>query len=104
MTMSRRRRTRSRIPELNLRAKSFAGQESLQQEVEGYLDRFLRPHLYRERVILRIVVGKGINSSTYIQGTNPLRHYTERYLRRLGLAYRNGQLWEGQEGVIIVEW
>lgn len=102
--MSRRRRTRSVIPELNLRAKSFVGGESLQQEVEGYLDRFLRPHLYRDRVVLRIVVGKGVNSATYIQGRNPLRYYTEQYLRRLNLSYRSGQLWEGQEGVIIVEW
>ena len=102
--MSRRRRTRSRIPELNLRAKSFVGGESLQQEVEGYLDRFLRPHLYRDRAQLRIVVGKGINSNTRIDGVNPLRYYVETYLRRLGLPYRNGQLWEGQEGVIIVEW
>ena len=76
----------------------------MRQEVEGYLDRFLRLYLYRERVALRIVVGKGINSSSSIQGTNPLRYYTEQYLRRLDLPHRNGQLWEGQEGVIIVEW
>jgi Smr domain len=89
--------------ELNLRNQYFDSSSHIQQEVEVLLDRFLLPYMNKKNITLRIVVGKGINSNTNINGKNPLRFYTEQYLKSLGFNYRNGSYNEGQEGVIIVE-
>lgn len=101
------RRSRQSTPELNLRAKFAASTYSssdLATEVELSLDNFLRPYLHRNQVRLRIVVGKGTRSQVLIAGKNPLRHYTELYLQKMNLPFREGREWEGQAGVLIVEW
>lgn len=89
--------------ELNLRNTQFQNSNHIQQEVEHLVDSFVRPFLQQRNMALRIIVGKGVNSKRFINGKNPLRYYTENYLNILGLNWRNGQQWEGQEGVVIVE-
>lgn len=88
---------------LNLRQHKFVDLSHLQSEIEVILDQFLAPCLNRSRFCVTIIVGKGANSKRFINGKNPLRYYTEQYLKKLGLPFRNGQFHEGQEGVIVVE-
>lgn len=89
--------------ELNLRSHQFHNRSHLQQEVEHIIDNFVGRFLHQRNIMLRIIVGKGVNSKNFINGKNPLRYYTEQYLNSLNVPWRNGQHWEGQEGVIIVE-
>jgi hypothetical protein len=87
--------------ELNLRGIRFNDLSDLQNEVELILDKFLRPYLksnnHNKR--LTIVVGRGLNSSTFIDNKNPLRFYTENYLNMLGMEWKNNSL---NQGVIEV--
>lgn len=87
---------------LNLRFK-FKGDKHIENTVETYLDSQIHPFLMRSNYQIRIVVGKGIGSKKLFGGKNLLRVLTENYLRKLDLAWRNGNHFEGQEGVIIVE-
>ncbi len=87
---------------LNLRQISFDNHLQSQGEIELVLDKFIAPLLQRQGISAKIIVGKGMNSSTFIDGKHPLRYYTECYLSKLGLYWKNGFLTEGKEGVIVV--
>jgi hypothetical protein len=76
----------------------------LEIELEFKLDSFLRPLLNLKSCKIEIVVGKGLNSKRFINGKNPLRFYTEKYLQKLNLDYKEGGYFEGQDGVLIVHW
>jgi hypothetical protein len=77
---------------------------SMERELEHKLDNFIHPFLNLNNCRFEIIVGKGHNSKNLIQGKNPLRYYTESYLNKMGLSYRDGGYFEGQEGVLVVEW
>jgi hypothetical protein len=89
---------------LNLRT-SYAGEPSIEEIVWQRLDKFIYPYLITKRtdyIDLRIIVGKGLGSRNSIDGKNPIRYYTERYLDQIQVNWRNGDYYEGQEGVIVV--
>jgi hypothetical protein len=88
---------------LNLRGIDFQNDPNIQNSIEVILDGFLVSFLNKKNLNLSIIVGKGVNSKNLIKGKNILRFYTENYLNILGLSWRNGNYFEGQEGVIIVE-
>jgi hypothetical protein len=52
------------------------------------LDRFLTPLLPKQNIQIEIIVGRGHNSKTWIEGKPVLRYYTETYLMMLGLEPR----------------
>jgi hypothetical protein len=60
------------------------------------LDRFLNPFLNsksgNQNRKIEIVVGRGLNSNTFIDGKNPLRFYTEMYLHKTGFDWKNNGL------------
>jgi hypothetical protein len=88
---------------LNLRQIRFQHLNMIEQEIFSKLDEFVYPFLKTKKPMeLKIIVGKGMNSRNFIKGKNPLRHYTETYLNKLGLSYRDGGYFDGQEGVIVV--
>jgi hypothetical protein len=77
---------------------------SVQKDLEEILDRFFSPLMPLESCRIELIVGKGINSKRFINKKNPLRYYTEIYLQKLNLNFREGGFLNGQDGVIIVEW
>lgn len=87
---------------LNLRGK-FVKEQLIQEDIEKTLDKIIYPLLRRTNYRVTIIVGKGNSSSSMIQGKNLIRYYTEIYLEKVGIDWRNGNHFEGQEGVIIVE-
>jgi hypothetical protein len=86
---------------LNLRSTKFYDLGNLQNEVEMILDKFLRAFLLSKhsKPILFIIVGRGLNSKTFINDKHPLRFYTENYLDKVGLFWKNNLL---NPGVIEV--
>lgn len=92
------------IPELDLHKYRPTDPHFIQSEIESQIDRFMQPYLRHTKKYsqIRIVVGKGHNSKRLINGKNPLRYYTEKYLEQLGFNYRSAGYFDGQEGVIIV--
>lgn len=91
------------IPELDLHHYRPSQPHFIQQEIEQKIDKFLSPYLRSHKITLvRIVVGRGLNSNRLIKGLNPLRYYTQNYLDRLGLEYKSGGYFDGQDGVLIV--
>ena len=89
---------------LNLRV-SYRGEPSIEKIVWQRLDKFIYPYLISKRIDymnLRIIVVKGLGSRNLIDEKNPIRYYTERYLDELGVTWRNGDYFEGQEGVIVI--
>jgi DNA-nicking Smr family endonuclease len=83
--------------------KKLAG-ETPEEAVSRTLDKFMLNYILRKTAKITIVVGKGMGSKNYINGKNPLRHYTEMYLEKAGCPWRDGDYSNGQEGVIIVQW
>lgn len=79
---------------LNLRSTRFQNLSDLQNEVELILDKFLRSFLLSNKAKpnLFIIVGRGLNSTTFIKGKNPLRFYTENYLDKVGLVWKDNLL------------
>lgn len=82
---------------LNLRSAKFKDLSDLQNEVELILDKFLRSFLLsnKAKTNLCIIVGRGLNSTTFIKGKNPLRFYTENYLDKVGIVWKNNLLNSG---------
>jgi hypothetical protein len=79
-------------------------EESVQEAVTRVMDKFMTPHLQKHTVDISIIVGKGMRSTRFIDGKNPLRVYVENYLSRVGCSWTNGDWANGQEGVIRVRW
>jgi|688.fasta_scaffold157733_3 hypothetical protein len=81
---------------LNLRGHRFQDLSNLENEIEIVLDRFLNPFLNsksgNQNRKIEIVVGRGLNSNTFIDGKNPLRFYTEMYLHKTGFDWKNNGL------------
>jgi hypothetical protein len=103
--MKRKQRDkRNNIPTLDLHNVRFSGYFDMHSEITLMLDRFLSPFLLQNHrgIEVRVVVGRGLNSKNLIQGKNPMRYYTEEYLNQLGLRWRNGGYFDGQDGVIVV--
>lgn len=89
---------------LNLRT-SYNNEPSIEEVVWRRLDTFIYPYLILKKadyIDLRIIVGKGLSSRNSIEGKNPVRYYTEKYLEQLQIEWRDGGYFEGQEGVIVV--
>jgi hypothetical protein len=78
--------------------------ESVEQAVYRYVDKFMTPFLNQKTIDVSIVVGKGIRSSRFINGKNPLRYYVETYLTKIGCSWTCGDFMSGQEGVIRIRW
>ena len=78
--------------------------DTVQDSVFKILDRFMTRHLLCKTADLTIIVGKGLGSRSVIEGKNPLRYYTEKYLEKVGCAWTNGDFWNGQDGCIRVRW
>lgn len=89
---------------LDLRGHRFDLGFDLEFQIINILDSFFYPFLKsRKSSILKICVGRGLNSRRFIEGMHPLKYYTTRYLNRLNLKYRNAGVADGGEGVLIVE-
>ena len=90
---------------LNLRAIRFSGINFMEQEIQMELDRFVSPFLLGKggKVKLTIIVGRGLNSKRLIQNKHPVRYYTETYLNRMGFSWRQGEINNGGEGVIVLD-
>lgn len=78
--------------------------EPYQDCVFRIVDKFVTPYLLKPTGKLRIIVGKGLGSKKFINGKNLLRYYVELYLNQVGLYYTEGEIFDGQEGVIKIEW
>jgi hypothetical protein len=78
--------------------------ESVEEAVARVMDNFMSRYLLQKTVDISIIVGKGLRSTRFINGKNPLRHYVENYLTRVGCSWTNGDWTTGQEGVIRVRW
>ncbi len=80
-----------------------------EKELEERIDKFLTPFLnqsYNGRTNFRvkIIVGKGLNSKTFIENKNPIKFFTEKYLNKLGLDWKYEGLADfGNEGVILID-
>jgi hypothetical protein len=74
----------------------------IEQEVFQALDKFMTPRMTQKNIQISIIVGKGLGSKKFINGKNPLRHYTEKYLSLIGCDWQEGSHTTGQEGVLNV--
>ncbi len=96
-------------PEKILNLRSLVNSEldrfPLQELVFKQIDSFLYPLFKNKNSQLnqkvKIIIGKGINSKNKIQGKAPIRYYTELYLNKLGIVYKEGDYFDGQDGVLI---
>lgn len=87
------------------------GQVISQNDVYDALDEFFEDMKARYhgnikkfgRVKIGVICGKGNNSRRHINGKNPLRVYTERYIKHCGYQWRNGKPSEGEHGMIVVD-
>jgi hypothetical protein len=70
--------------------------EDMKQKYAGNIKKF-------GRVKIGIICGKGNHSRRQIHGKNPLRVFTERYIKQCGYQWRNGKVSEGEHGVIVVD-
>ncbi len=75
-----------------------------QETVERLVDNFLTKYLLCRSVKLEIVVGRGIGSTRFIDGKNPVRFYAEQYLKQMNCPFRGGDVAFGEDGIIWVEW
>jgi hypothetical protein len=78
--------------------------ETPQECVERSLDAFLTKYLLFPSVKLEIVVGRGIGSTRFINGKNPVRFYVEQYLKQMNCPFREGNMVFNEDGIIWVEW
>lgn len=89
---------------LDLHNLGFGSFLEVEEVVFGELDRFLYPFLSGKKSgQVRIIVGRGLNSKRRIEGRNPMRYYTEKYLKNVGLTWRDGGYFDGQDGVLIID-
>jgi hypothetical protein len=89
---------------LDLHHLTLKNGQTPQETVERLVDQFLTKYLLCDSVKLEIVVGRGIGSTRFIDGKNPIRHYVENYLTKMNCPFRSGDVMFGQDGVIFVEW
>jgi hypothetical protein len=87
---------------LNLHEMYFEGSSFVQDELEEVLDDFITPYLLKPTRLL-IIAGKGIHSKHFIEGKNPLRYYTEKYLEKLGVPWEYADEYHGGYGAIIAQ-
>src|SRR4051812_12348154 len=102
------KRRRSYEPTLDLHHLQFDSYLEIESKIFHTIDQFLYPILQKSRTAglpqqIKIIVGKGLNSTSQIEGKNPLRYYTEKYLFMLNIKFRSGSYVDGQEGVIVAE-
>ena len=102
--MPRRPRHITNLFEIDLHNLELQNGQTPAEAVEYKLDQFLTPLLLKKLIIVRIVVGKGLTSSRVINGKNPLRHYTENYLIKLGIAWTDASEINGGYGVVQCVW
>lgn len=77
-------------PILNLRNLRAWHGSYLDKEIFLLIDKFVMPYLTsKKRHVLEIIVGRGLNSSQFIDGKNPTRYYCEQYLTKLNLHWKN---------------
>jgi hypothetical protein len=80
-----------------------------EKELEERIDKFLTPFLnqsYNGRTNFRvkIIVGRGLNSTHFIEKKNPIKFFTEKYLDRLRLDWKyEGLDGFGNDGVILID-
>ena len=87
---------------LNLHQMYFEGESFVQEELEEALDSFVTPYLTDNRTDqVLIITGKGIHSKHFIEGKNPLRYYTEKYLDEIGAEWIHTDEMHGGVGAII---
>lgn len=87
---------------LNLHNLYFEGESFVEEELEEVLDNFISPYLINsEHCELLIISGKGIHSRHFIEGKNPLRYYTERYLAKIGVSWNYEDEKHGGIGAIV---
>ncbi len=79
------------IPTLDLHDYHFGNYTIFETELNNVLDKFLAPHLNKPNFQVKIIVGRGLNSTRFINKKNPLRYYTEQYLDQLKLEYSYSQ-------------
>jgi hypothetical protein len=89
---------------LDLHHLRFGAGESVEECVNRKLDNFMSRYLLCKSVDITIIVGKGLGSKKTINGKNPLRYYTEVYLKNLGCEWTNGDFMTGQEGSLRICW
>jgi hypothetical protein len=87
---------------LNLHELYFEGSSFIQEELEEVLDDFVAPNLVKPTKLL-IITGKGIHSKHFIQGKNPLRYYTEKYLEKVGIPWKYADEHHGSYGAIVAQ-
>jgi hypothetical protein len=97
-----KRRKNSGRPVLNLRQICFEKNIREQGDVEIILDTFLYPLMKSKVQSAEIIVGKGTRSTTFFEGKNPLRYYTENYLVSLNLEWRDVGSDGFLNGIILV--
>lgn len=64
-------------------------EEKIYHKLDNFLHPFLKKHTSSHTIKVEIVVGKGLNSTNFIEGKNPLRFYVEKYLNKLGIEWQN---------------
>jgi hypothetical protein len=87
---------------LNLHEIYFQGGSFIQEELEEVLDDFVAPFLLKPTKLL-IITGKGIHSKHFINGKNPLRYYTEKYLEKVGVSWQYADEHHGSYGAIVAQ-
>jgi len=94
------------LHDLNGPSKSI-DQSDVWNALDSFLSKVKNKHAQKLKkgfvINLGIVVGKGVRTKNWINGKNPLRHYTEEYLNHCGYSWRSGRQGEGEEGIIVVE-
>ncbi len=89
---------------LNLHQTYFDGESFVEEELEEVLDSFIAPFLItHDEEELLIITGKGIHSKHFIDGKNPLRYYTEKYLDSVGIPWQYEDEKHGGYGAILAK-
>lgn len=88
---------------LDLHNFQASGWQFFETELFYKLDSFIFERIKSGQALkLEIIVGKGLSSKKWIEGKNPLRFYTEKYLNQANLEWNNGTYLNGGDGVILV--
>ncbi len=79
-----------------------SGWQFFENELFQKIDNFVYHSQQSGQKKVEIVVGRGINSKNQIEGKNPLRFYTEKYLQQAGLTWQAGVELNRNSGTIVV--
>lgn len=79
---------------------------SLEEELKRKLDSFFSPLLPMPSCKVELVVGRGVNTNpkNFINGQNPLKFYTKKYLQKMDLSFTEGDMLNYNDGVLVVWW